>query len=90
MSKFFSVGTEAAATCNAARLSLQALIEQSAWREVGVLKKINYILLKRLNVYRGPLLLRQVFVMSCEEPAQRDDRDGLSEIRATNIPGLPH
>ncbi len=49
-----------------------------------------YILLKRLDVYRSPLLLRQVFVMSCEESTQGDDRDSLSEIWATNIPGLLH
>jgi hypothetical protein len=28
--------------------------------------------------------------MSCEEPTQRNDGDGLSEIRATDIPSLPH
>jgi hypothetical protein len=53
-------------------------------------ERIDYILLKRLDVYRGPLLLRQVFVMSREESTERNDRDGLSEIRATNIPGLLH
>jgi hypothetical protein len=54
------------------------------------LERIDYILLKGLDVYRSPFLLRQVFVMSCKESTQRNDCDGLSEIRAANIPGLLH
>ncbi len=41
ISKFFSVGTEAAATCNAARLPLQALVEWSAQCDVRVLSSIH-------------------------------------------------
>lgn len=53
-------------------------------------KKFDDVLFKGLDLCCGPLLFRQVFVMSCEEPTQRNDGDGLSEIRATDIPSLPH
>ena len=90
MSKFLNVGTEAAATCNAARLSLQALVELSTRQGGRSISKIDDVLLKRLDRCRSPLLLRQAFVMSREESTQRNDCDSLSEIWATNIPSLLH